>query len=388
MTRWLTITATALLALDAGATVADEAGPKPVPVTRPEMKQALEDLKRREPRLPLPPLTAEQVASGRVPVNNGRMRAQHLPSDLHDGGGFLRGGDSDMTLDPTFKTLLFWVVSRVNNCHYCLGHQERKLASAGLTDDRLAALDCDWSAFTPAERAAFAFTRKLTYEPHALSAADLDALLAHYTEVEALEIVLAVAGFNAMNRWTDALGIPQEDSGAALLRGSGGQAPANIKTFLTPTSAAFRDRPSIIAPTGEGTPGRPTAALAKRPPLESRAEVEQKLAELGRRPPRLKPADEAATRAALPATWPAEPIPNWVRLLARFPKSGIGRAVSLRTAQDKGVLTAALKAQIAWIAARHDRAWYALGQAQRQLRALGYSDHAIFAIDWAGASLS
>ena len=32
MTRWLVITATALLALDAGATAADEAGPKPVPV--------------------------------------------------------------------------------------------------------------------------------------------------------------------------------------------------------------------------------------------------------------------------------------------------------------------------------------------------------------------
>src|SRR5262249_14860562 len=104
--------------------------------------------------------------------------------------------------------------------------------------------------------------------------------------------------------------------------------------------------------------------------------------------PRLKPADEAATRAALPATWPAGPVPNWVRLLARFPRSGVPRAVSLVTAEDKGVLPPALKAQIAWIAARHDRAWYALGQAHRQLRALGLSDDDIFALDGGGTSLT
>jgi prepilin-type N-terminal cleavage/methylation domain-containing protein len=230
------------------------------------------------------------------------------------------------------------------------------------------------------------FTRKLTYEPHALTAADLGALSAHYTEPQALEIVLAVAGFNAMNRWTDSLDIPQEDSGAALLRSTGGQPPANLKTFLTPTSDAFRDRPSIVAPTGDG---RPTAAaLAKRPPLESRAEVEQKLAQLSARAPRLKPAGEAVTRAALPATWPAGPVPNWVRLLARFPNSGVPRAVSLRTAQDKAVLAPVLKAQVAWIAARHDRAWYALGQAHRQLWAQGLSDDAIFALDGDGASFT
>jgi hypothetical protein len=127
--------------------------------------------------------------------------------------------------------------------------------------------------------------------------------------------------------------------------------------------------------------------VVKRPPPESRAEVEQKLAEIAHRQPRLKPADEAATRAALPATWPAGPVPNWVRLLARFPQSGVPRAASLRTAEEKGVLSPVLKGRIAWVAARHDRAWYALGQAQRQLRALGQSDDAIFALDGDGASL-
>jgi hypothetical protein len=93
--------------------------PRPVPVTRPELKQALEDLKMANPRLPLPPLTEEEKArlGGRPPVNNARMRQLYLPAELRE-GGFSREPDPAQTLDPAFKTMLFWIVSRVNNCHY------------------------------------------------------------------------------------------------------------------------------------------------------------------------------------------------------------------------------------------------------------------------------
>ena len=120
MTRWLTITATALLALDAGATVADEAGPKPVPVTRPEMKQSLEDLKGRTPRIPLPELTEEEKANlgERGDGYEARLRFHYLPRGEGQGGGFSREPDPRMSLDYRFKTMLFWIVSRANNCHY------------------------------------------------------------------------------------------------------------------------------------------------------------------------------------------------------------------------------------------------------------------------------
>ena len=60
-----------------------------------------------------------------------------------------------MTLDNKFKVQLFWIVSRANNCQYCLGHQEAKLLGAGMKEDEIAALDGDWSQFTPAEQAAY-----------------------------------------------------------------------------------------------------------------------------------------------------------------------------------------------------------------------------------------
>lgn len=117
--RRLTVCAL-LLAVPWAAPAQEKAGrPKPVPVTRPELKRALEDLKFREPRLPLPPPTAaDKAKSGDRPVaNNGRMRQLYLPPELR-GGDFVREKDEAMSLDYAFKTMLFWVVSRVNNCHY------------------------------------------------------------------------------------------------------------------------------------------------------------------------------------------------------------------------------------------------------------------------------
>ncbi len=107
-----------LLSLSPLVRASEPAGPTPPP-TRPEMKQALEALKKAQPRLPLPPLSDEEKAllGGRSVVNNGRMRQLYLPAELR-GSDFYRGRDAAMTLDPTFKTMLFWIVSRVNNCRY------------------------------------------------------------------------------------------------------------------------------------------------------------------------------------------------------------------------------------------------------------------------------
>jgi alkylhydroperoxidase family enzyme len=120
--------------------------------------------------------------------------------------------------------------------------------------------------------------------------------------------------------------------------------------------------------------------VAERLPLETRAEVEAALDACAQRTPRLPLVEEKAAGALL-KDWPKGPLPEWVRLLANFPKTGVARATSLRAAREKGTLSPRLKAQIDWIAARHDRAWYALGDARRRLRALGLSDEAIFALD-------
>jgi alkylhydroperoxidase family enzyme len=355
--------------------------PTPVAATRTELKEQLERSKQSRPRLPLPPPTEQDLADAKARggrgsmagiINNGRMRKLYLPPEVL-GGGFLREPDPAMTLNNTFKTMFFWIVSRANNCTYCQGHQEVKLSGDGVKEETIAALDGDWSEFTPAERAAFAFTLKLTAEPHRITDADIDRLRSHYTDLQILEIITAVGGFNAMNRWTGPLAIPQEGH----------------RVYLTPTPEKYRAMRSRVAPLpAEASSSTQVCARpADRGPLETRAQVEAALEACRKRSPRLPLASEAQARAVLPADWSGSgPLPEWVRLLADFPKGGKAWVAQTHSSETKGRLAPGLKAEIAYVAARNDRAWYALGHAIRRLKDLGLDDAAIDALDRPGDS--
>lgn len=107
------------LAAEHGFAQMPAAKPLPVPLTRPEMKQALEDLKARKPRFDLPAPTEEEIANAgeRGLSYEGRLRSLYI----HTGEartGFGRENEPNMTLTYAFKTQLFWVVSRTNNCLY------------------------------------------------------------------------------------------------------------------------------------------------------------------------------------------------------------------------------------------------------------------------------
>ena len=215
MIRIRTTLALGLLSALTPFAVSASDAPRPIPITRPEMKQLIEDVKVRTPRIPLPELTdadREKLGEGADSYES-RLRYHYLngieeprgsrgPSGSAQPGqatqpgqpgqpgqagqpeqsgrsrGSQREQDPNMTLDNAFKVELFWIVSRTNNCQYCLGHQESKLLSAGRSEDRIAALDSDWSQFTAADKTAFAFARKFTFEPHLLSDADITGLKA------------------------------------------------------------------------------------------------------------------------------------------------------------------------------------------------------------------
>jgi len=400
-----------------------ESAPRPIPLTRPEMKQYLEDMKSRKPRIPLPELTAEdkEKLGDRASGYEGRLRYHYMPAgDLRGGGGTGTGGagsggagtgtgrtggggfgggggggrdaDPNMTLDYKFKVQLFWIVSRTNNCQYCLGHQESKLLAAGMAEDEIAALDSDWSAFPPAEQAAFAFARKFTYEPHHLCDADIDGLRKNFTDLQILEMILSMAGNNSINRWKEGAGIPQSQNGGGFGRRSeSGQATATqsssrserSETYLTPTAERFQNKVTSVAPLlVDDKTGEPTRrTICKRPALETRAEVEQALATARLRTPRLPLVDESKAREVLPEDWSQGSIPQWVRLLANFPTSAKGRISGIRSADERGDLSPLLKAQTSWIVARQDRAWYATGLAKARLLELGQSEDQIYQLD-------
>ncbi len=338
--------------------------PKPIPQTRPEMKKAIDILKQRKSRLPLPAVTAEEKANAgeRMLVNNGRLRGIYLPKEWMgaQGGGGNRQPDPAMTLDNTFKVRLFWIVSRANNCHYCLGHQEMKLRNAGMAEDAIAALDCDWSVFPENERGAMELARKITLAPHKLTAEELDKLRSQYTDTQWIELVQTVASYNSTNRWTDSTGIPQD------------QAFGETPTLLdTPTSPDFQNRPTQIFAIVE----------VARPAIESRSVVEEKLAECRKRTPRAALLSEEKARAVLPPDWSGAPLPQWIRALANLPQMCAQQAKSRKAFQETGRISPKLKGEIAWIAARQNRAWYSAGQAMKWLKEQGLTADEIFALD-------
>ncbi len=258
------LTMIALLAT-AAPVWADE--PVAVPLTRPRLKQLLEDSKKFEPRLKAPAPAEGGLSAGGV--------RSLLPPELR-GGYFMQGGrssgiglrnpnaatraegqparasgraepDPNMTLDPAYRTMLFWIVSRSNNCVYCIGHQEVILVGAGVTEDRIAGLDGDWSEYTLAERSGFALARKMTVAPHTVTDADITEACRHFTNNQVLEIIATVAGFNAMNRWTGPLHLTQE----------------SFREFLTPTSSKYASTITKVGPVSP-MPGATHCAPSRR----------------------------------------------------------------------------------------------------------------------------
>ncbi|MEX2317575.1 MAG: hypothetical protein WD669_10520 [Pirellulales bacterium] len=362
MNRYIPLTAMVLLAAAATLRAENElsATPKVIPPTRPEIKVALEALKERSPRLPLAP------SDGTGGVNNGRMRGQYIPPAWGSGGGGRNaagrtaqtGGDArprqgnngTSAFDSVFTTSMFWVVSRANNCHYCLGHQELKLKNDGVEDDKIAALDSDWSGYEPRMQAALAYTRKLTLEPQLVADADIAALKKHFNDAEIIALTMTVGRFNSTNRWTDGTGIPQD------------KAFSNRDSqLLTPTSEKFRVTSSIVTPnTRAARPGLPTAA-----------EYKAAIGAAHSRQPRVALPSEADARAALAEVIGDRAPLMWERLFAAGGNTAQVRSWNTIMTDDN--LPPRLKAELALVSAIHNRAWYAAAHAAQRLAELGAS---------------
>lgn len=375
------------LGIGGGSRAAD--APRPTPVTRPAMKRLLEDMKDRPERIPLPePTVAERAAAADDPQQlsyENRLRTLHLPgTELRGYLGF--GGtapkrpgaapprvvvepDPAVTLDYGFKTRLFWIASRANNCQYCLGHQESKLIAVGMTDDDLARLDGDWSGFPEREQAAFAFARRLTLAPGSVTAADVDRCLVHFTPQQVLEMALSIGGNNAINRWKEGIGVPQSATG-----GTSGWAQARrdgTHSYLTPTADRFAATPSSVAVIAGPAGGDGLAATLLPAPPAGAGEIRAGAATAGMRAPRLPLVGENEARGILAGSAPEGPLPGWMRLLAWFPVAGPRLTRSFLLTVTAPGIEPVDRALVRWTVARRNRAWYALDLAERDLRAAG-----------------
>lgn len=381
--------------------------PRATPLTRDAMKQYLEDLKDRKPRIPLPPLTEEDVKKGaedpRAIGYESRIRSLYIgeasvgsylafggppASAANDSANSIRRAlgpsDPNISLDYGFKVRLFWLAARANNCQYCLGHQESKLLVAGMSEDEIAALDSDWEYFPEQERVAFALAKTLTGQPHLVDDDLINACKKHYSDKQLVEMLGAIAGYNAINRWKEGAGVPQSHNGGNFGGSSASKVAAadlDVHTYLTPTSDKFRKRISQVVAIDAAPVGNLAATVLKRPPLESGAALQQKLDDVSMRTPRIALVDDETTRSAFGELVPSGQVPSWMKLVAHFPVAGKRFVESMLSIKQSSDLSPALQAEIDWVVARQDRAWYAAKLAKGEMVKAGCSVELMEALD-------
>jgi len=110
------------------------------------------------------------------------------------------------TLDRRLKELVYLTCSYANHCVFCTAAHTVGAHKAGITDDELGALQAgDGQPFSPAERAAIAYARDLTQT--AAATESREALFAHFTEEQIVELTLVAALANFTNRFNNGLKI-------------------------------------------------------------------------------------------------------------------------------------------------------------------------------------
>ncbi|MFO0011806.1 MAG: hypothetical protein ACK553_03615 [Planctomycetota bacterium] len=385
---------------DVTRNAADE--PRATPITRSVMKQYLEDLKQRVPRIPLPEISEEEKKAAledpRAGTYEGRLRKLYLPESPTSSYLPFSGTSSNnrqaasrmgppeplLTLDYAFKVRLFWIAARANNCQYCLGHQESKLLAAGMNEDEIAALDSEWELFPENEQAAFALAKRLTLEPHRISDEDIDRCRPFYSDAQMIEMIGSIAGNNAINRWKEGAGIPQSTNGGGFGSAPGSSSSTNEEhSYLTATSDAFAKRRSKIVSVDPSDASLVQISRTKfqRAALESKEAVAMKLKEVQNRKSRLPLVDADRAAEVMGDTITGGRVEQWHRLLAHFPVAGKRFADGMRAASTSDMLDPSLQSQIDWVVARQDRAWYAAALAMDAMRVHGVTDAQIESLD-------
>jgi AhpD family alkylhydroperoxidase len=112
-------------------------------------------------------------------------------------------------LEPVLLDLVRLRVSLMNGCEYCIHLHESELRKLHEPEERIAGV-ADWrgaGAYTQRERAALAWAEAVTniQEGHAEDAVYAQ-MREHFSEVEAVNLTLAITTINAWNRLAIALG--------------------------------------------------------------------------------------------------------------------------------------------------------------------------------------
>jgi AhpD family alkylhydroperoxidase len=115
------------------------------------------------------------------------------------------------TLERELLELLYFRVSQINGCAFCLDMHSKDLLAKGESGQRLFVLDAWREApfYSEKERAALAWAEALTkLNGSPVSNNVYQEALKHFSETEMIDLTLAVTTINTYNRFNIAFGAP------------------------------------------------------------------------------------------------------------------------------------------------------------------------------------
>ena len=127
---------------------------------------------------------------------------------------FLNFAGTGGSLDSELTILIRHLVSNLNTCVYCSSHQLKKIISMGVQADKVENIQ-DFEthpAFSAEERAALGFAKALTQDSANIPDDICDKFEAAFTPQQRVEIALATAAMDVLNKFNDGMRIPIDDS--------------------------------------------------------------------------------------------------------------------------------------------------------------------------------
>lgn len=140
-------------------------------------------------------------------VPNNFLSMAHWPELLGAFGSLAATVLQTGEVEGDLKQLIAMVASTANGCHYCQAHTSHSASNLGVPKEKIdAAFEFETSPlFSDRERSALRVAWHAALQPNASTDADFEALSAHFSEREMVEIVAVISLFGFLNRWSDTM---------------------------------------------------------------------------------------------------------------------------------------------------------------------------------------
>lgn len=144
-------------------------------------------------------------------LNQVKVFAQRPPVLKHIMGLLLDLADEAL-LPKRYLEIALVVVSKLNECSYCVAHHTPRLVDQGLPPDTVARiLDADCPGLDPIDRLVRDYAVQVTTRPNRIPDGMFTELKRHFTEAQVVELTVRTALCGFFNRVNDALQIETED---------------------------------------------------------------------------------------------------------------------------------------------------------------------------------